>query len=149
MSKVLTDVDPGFSVEKKIEKEVPARKLPEEPKLSVSQTLQPVGLTLKSPPARGGLSKFVVVCLLFFGLGWLGFQPNVEKWIGSSVDSISATVRNFLVPTSTPVSRDPASPVDPDRSSTGPKPQGLSDEKDMRVPQLDGVESSATSGGHN
>src|ERR1700694_4604592 len=85
MHDVLADLDP----ESQNEKEGLASKLPDGPKPSVSQTLHPVGLTLKPPPARGGFSKFVVVCLAFFGLCWLGFQPNVEKWIGSSFDSMS------------------------------------------------------------
>ena len=81
MSEVLADLDPGSPIEK-IEKEVLAPKLPEEPKPSVSQTPQPVGLTLKPPPARGWFSKIVAVCLWCFALGWFGFQPNVEKWMG-------------------------------------------------------------------
>ena len=148
MSEVLDDLDPGSPVEK-IEKEVLAPKLPEKPKPSVSQTPQPVGLTLKSPPARGGFSKFVVVCLVFLAMFWFGFQPNVEKWIGSTYNSVSAAVRNFLVPTYAPVSPGPASTVSPDNSSTSPKPEGLSDEKDTRVTLPDGGISSSTGGGPN
>jgi hypothetical protein len=123
--------------------------LQEEPKPSVSQTPQPVGLTLEPAPVRGLLSKSVVVCLVLIALGWIGLQPNVEKWIGSSANAISTAVRSFLVPTSAAVSPDPASTVAPDNSPTTPKPEGLSDAKDMKVLQQDGVESSSTSPGHN
>jgi type II secretory pathway predicted ATPase ExeA len=146
MSEVLADLDPASPIEK--EKEFLAPKLPDESKLSASQTHQPVGLTLKPLPARRGYSKFVVVCLVLFALCWFGFQPGVQKWIGSSFNAISATVRSFLVPTSGPVSPRTASPVGPENSSTGPKPEGPYDEKNMRVPQQDGIESSSTSGGH-
>ena len=148
MSEVLADLDPGSPIEK-VEKEVLAPKLQEEPKPSVSQTPQPVGLTLEPAPARGLLSKSVVVCLVLIALGWFGLQPNVEKWIGSSANAISIAVRSFLVPTSAAVSPDPASTVAPDNSSTSPKPEALSDAKDMKVPQQDGVESSSSGGGHN
>ena len=148
MSEVLADLDPGSPIEK-VEKEVLAPKLQDEPKLSVSQTPQPVGLTLKPPAAQGRLSKIVGLFLALFALGWFGLQPNVEKWIGSSFNAISAAVRSFLVPTSAAVSPDPASTVAPDNSSTSPKPEGPSDAKDMKVLQQDGVESSSSSGGHN
>ena len=148
MSEVLSDLDPGSPIEK-VEKEVLAPKLQEEPKPSVSQTPQPVGLTLEPAPARGLFSKSVVVCLVLIALGWFGLQPNVEKWIGSSANAISTAVRSFLVPTSTAVPPDPASTAVPDNSSTSPKPEGLSDEKDMKVPQQDGLDSSSLGGGRN
>ncbi|MGA7794152.1 MAG: AAA family ATPase [Candidatus Acidiferrales bacterium] len=148
MSDVLSDLDPGSPVEK-VEKEVLAPKLQEEPKPSVSQTPQPVGLTLEPAPARGLLSKSVVVCLVLIALGWFGLQPNVEKWIGSSANAISTAARSFLVPTSTAVHTDPATTAVPDNSSTSPKPEGLSDAKDMKVPQQDGLDSSSLGGGRN
>jgi type II secretory pathway predicted ATPase ExeA len=148
MSEVLADLDPGSPIEK-IEKEVVAPKLPVEPNLSVSQTPQPVGLTLKPPPARGWLSKFLAACMLLLALGWFGFQPNVEKLIGSSFDSISVAVSSFLVPSSAAVSPDPASTVAPDNSSTRPKPEALSHEKDMNVPKQGGEESWLSGGGRN
>ncbi len=148
MSEVLSDLDPGSPIEK-VEKDVLPPKLQEEPKPSVSQTTQPVGLTLEPPPDRGWLSKSVVVCLLLIALGWFGLQPNVEKWIGSSFDSISVGVRSFLVPSSAAVSPDPASTVAPDNSSTRPKPEALSHEKDINVPKQGGEESSLSGGGRN
>lgn len=150
MTEVFADLDPRPLVEKKIiEKEVLARKLPEEPKLSVSRPPQPVSLTLKSPSGSGLFSKVLAVCLLFLALGWLGLQPNVEEWIGSSYISISAAARSFLVPTSAPVSPDSASTVGPAKLSTNTKSEEFRDEKDMRTPLQDGIESSSTSGGHN
>jgi type II secretory pathway predicted ATPase ExeA len=120
MSEVFGDLDPGSSVER-IEKDVLPQKLAVEPKLSVSNTPQPVGLTLKPAPVPGGFSKFVAVCMLFLALGWFGLQPNVENWIGSSYNSISAAVRNFLVPASAPVSADSISTAGADKQSTDPK----------------------------
>jgi type II secretory pathway predicted ATPase ExeA len=148
MSEVLADLDPGSPIEK-VEKEVIPPELQEESKPSVSQTPQPVGLTLEPAPARGWLSKSVVVCLLLIALGWFGLQPNVEKWIGSSANAISTAVRSFLVPTSAASQTDPATTAVPDNSSTRPKPEGLSDAKDMNVPQQDRVDSSSFGGGHD
>ena len=95
------------------------------------------------------MSIIVAASLVAVALGFWGFQPNVEKWVGSSYNSISTAVRNFLVPTSAPVSAAPAPSVSPDNSSTSPKPKGLSGEKDVRVPQQDGIASSSAGGGHN
>src|SRR5579864_1765716 len=148
MSEVLDDLDPGSPIEK-VEKEVLPPKLQGEPKPSVSQMLQPVGLTLEPPPARGWFSKSIVVVLVLIALGWLGLQLNVEKWIGSSANSISIAVRSFLVPTSAAVSPDPASTVAPDNSSTSPKLEGPSDVRDMKVIHRDGVDSSSLGGGHD
>jgi general secretion pathway protein A len=145
MSDVLADLDPGSP----IEKEVLAPKLPEERKPSVLQTPQPVGLTLKPPPDRGWFLKFAVVCFVFIALSWFGLQPNVQKWIGSSINAISAAVSSFAVPTSSRVPPDPASTVGPDNSSTSPKQERLPDENGMRVSQQDGVGSSTTGGGQN
>jgi len=148
MSEVLSDLDPGSPIEK-VEKEVLPPKLQEEPKPSVSQTPQPVGLTLEPPPVRGWLSKSVVVCLLLIVLGWFGLQPNVEKWIGSSANSISIAVRSFLVPTSAEVRTDPRSTAAPNKSLNSPKPEGPSDARDMKMQQRDGVDSSSFVGGHD
>jgi len=148
MSEVLDDLDPGSPIEK-IEKEVVAPKLQDKPKPSVSQMLQPVGLTLERPPARGWLSKSALVCLVLIALGWFGLQPNVEKWIGSSANVIAITVRSFLVPTSTAMHTGPATTDVLDNSSASPKLEGSSDPKDMKVPQQDGVDSSSLGGGHN
>jgi type II secretory pathway predicted ATPase ExeA len=145
MSEVLADLDPGSP----IEEEVLARKLLEEPKPSVSQTLQPVGLTLKPLPTRGWLSKFLAACFLLVALGWLGLQPNVEKWIESSAHSISIAVRSFIVPTSAAGHTDPATTAVPDNSSTSPKLDGPSDAKDMKVLNQDRLDSSSLGGGHN
>jgi type II secretory pathway predicted ATPase ExeA len=147
LSEVLDDLDPGSPIGKK--KELLAPKMQDEPKPSVSQTFQSVGLTLEPPPARGWFSKSVVVVLVLIALGWLGLQLNAEKWIGSSANSISIAVRSFLVPTSTSVSPGPASTVGSDISATSQKLEGPSDSKDMKVPQRDGVDSSFLGGGHD
>jgi len=145
MSEVLADLDPGSPIEK--EKEFLATKLREELERSVLQPPQPI-LTLKPPPARGGFSKFALVCVVFLAVGWFGSQPNVEKWFGSNYNSISTAVRSFLVPTSAAVPPDPASLVAPDNSSTRPKREGLS-EKDLSLPKQGGEVSSSSGEGNN
>jgi len=148
MSEVLADLDPGSSADKN-EKEVLAPKSPVESKAGVSQTPPPVGLTLKPPPARGWLSKFLAACLLLLALGWFGLQPKVEKWRGASLNAVSTAVRSFLVPTSAALSPDSTSTVAPDNSSTSPKPDALFDEKDRNLPKQGGEESSLSGGGRN
>jgi hypothetical protein len=148
MTEVLADIDPGFRVDK-IEKDVLAPKLPEEPKPSVLQKPQAIGLTLKAPSPRSWISMIVAAGLVAVAIGFWGFQPRVEKWIGASYNSISTGVRNFLAPTSAPVSAAPAPSVSPDNSSTGPKPDGLSREKDMRPPQQGAELSPSSGGGHH
>jgi len=148
MSEVLADLDLGSAIEKS-EKEVLTPKSQVEPKPSVSQSLQPVALTLKSPPPRGWISMIVAAGLVAIALGFLGLQPNVEKWIGSSYNSISTAVRNFLVPTSGPVSAARAPSVSPDNSQTNSKQEGLSGEKEMTSTEQRGKLSSSSGSGHN
>jgi hypothetical protein len=143
-SEVLSDLDPAAPIEK-VEKEVLPPKFQDEPEPSVSQILQPVGLTLEPPPSRGWFSKSVVVCLLLIALVWFALQPKVEKWIGSSANAISTAVRSFLAPTSASVSPT----VGPNNSSTSQKSVRPSDAKDMKVPQQDGVDSSSFVGGNH
>jgi general secretion pathway protein A len=167
MAEVLADLDPASPIEKdkqkqketkreaKIEPKIETenqflpQRLPVEPKPSIVQKPLPVGLTVKAPPPRSWISMIVAASLLAVAIGFLGFQPNVEKWIGSSYNSISAAVRNLLVPSSAPVSAAPAPSVSPDNSTTSPKLEGTSDERDVRVPQQGGEVSSASGGGHN
>jgi type II secretory pathway predicted ATPase ExeA len=148
MSEVLVDLDPGSPIEK-VEKEVLAPKLPDGPKPSNSKTPQPVGLSLKPPATQQRLLNIVGLFLAVFALCWFGFQPNVQKWIGSSANAISTAVRSFLAPTSAAVSPDPRSTVAPDNSSISLKPEALSDEKDMSMPKQGGEESSLSGGGRN
>jgi type II secretory pathway predicted ATPase ExeA len=146
MSDVLVDMEPGSENER----EGIAPKFPEEPKLNISQTLQPVGLTMKTSSTRGWLPKVVVASLVLFVLGWYGVQLNIGKWIGPSFQSFSTTVKSLIFPMSAPVSRDPASTVGSDDSSTiSPKSGGLSDDKVVKEPQLGGLESPPSNGGHN
>jgi len=139
MAEVLTDMDPASPVEK--EKQIVTPKWLEEPKRAVPQAAQPASLKLQPPPARGWFSAIVAVCILGFVLGAIGLQTNVEKWIGSSLNSISAGMRSFLIPAPRPASFDPAPTVVPDHSSTGPKTEGLTDPKDATAPTQDGAES--------
>jgi type II secretory pathway predicted ATPase ExeA len=148
MIKVLADVNPGSPVVE-IEKEAPQPTLPVEPKSKISKTPIPARLTLKAPTPQGVFSLFVVVCLVGLILGWFAFQPKVQQRIGSYLNLISVGVKSFVLPTSAKVSPVPASTVDPDNSSTIPKPEVPSDEEDMKVPQQDGVVPSPSSGGHN
>ncbi len=139
MAEVLADMDPASPVEKEIQIFTP--RLPEEPKRAVPQTANSAGLKLQPPPARSWLSLIVAVCIFGFVLGAIGLQPNVEKWIGSSFSSISAGIRSFLVPAPRPALSEQAPNVLPDHSSTGPKMEGLTDQKDAKAPMHDGEES--------
>ncbi len=145
MSEVLVDLDSEWPVQK----EVLAPSRVEEPKRFGSHTPRRDGLTLNPPAARGSISKFVAASLMLAALCWFGFQPNVEKWIGSSFNGVSAAVRGFFVPPSAQVSPDPASTASPDDSSTSSAPEGPSDEKEMKTLPQDGVGASATGGGRN
>jgi type II secretory pathway predicted ATPase ExeA len=150
MSEVLADLEPRPPIEKiQIEREVLAPKLAEKPKLGDSHTAQTIGLTLKHSPAQGGFSKFVVVCFVLLSLGWVGLQPKVETWIGSSYNSIWVAVRSFLVPTPAPSSLAPALTVGPHTPSTNSGAEVSADEKDTRAPRRGVTESSSKSGGHN
>jgi len=148
MSEVLADLDPDFPAEKKTEKETLAPKPPEEPRSILLQAPEPAGLTLKPPAERGGLSKFVLMSVAFLGLCWLGFQPNVEKRVVSTYNSISAAVMNFLVPGSAP-SPSPDSSAGPGASPTSQKAEGVPSDQETQTPQQDGVITSSTTGGQN
>lgn len=145
LMEVLADLDPGFPAEK-IETAPP--KLPEPPKPSVAQTSSPVVLTLKPPPSRGWVSKFALACLAAFGLGFLGVQPSVEKWVVASYDSISGSLQHFLRPASAPPSEPPISAAGSDNIAPSSKP-AVSGGRDMKAPQQDGEVPAPSSGGHN
>jgi type II secretory pathway predicted ATPase ExeA len=140
MAEVLADIDP----EQRIENDVVAEKAPAESKIGARGPSQPIGLTLKPPAARSGLSTVMVVLLVLLSLCWLGFQPNVEKWAGNSYSTMSAAVRSFLHPTTAP---QPASAIGTASSSAKPKQASAPAENDVTVPQEDEVEVSSTSGG--
>jgi type II secretory pathway predicted ATPase ExeA len=144
---IMSDMDSGAPLEK--EKEFVAPKLPDEPKASFAQNIQPVPLTLKPASSSGWFSKFVVVCFVLLALGWFGIQPSVQNWIRSSYSAVSATVKSYLVPSSAPASPGPASTAGPDNSLSNPELGEPSDKKDVRTLRQDGIESSSTSGGRN
>lgn len=83
ISEVLADLDLGPPIEKieTEEKEVVASRSPVEPKLSVSLTPQPVELTLKAPPARGWLSKFLAACIPLSRLVWASTKRRKMDWV--------------------------------------------------------------------
>ena len=149
MSEVLASQDPGSPVEK----EVIAPRVPDGPpvesSVSAIQIPQADALTLKSPHARSSIATFVAACLLFLALCWFGFQPSVQKWMGTSYNAISAGVRSFLVPVPAPASPNHGSTTGLDNSSVSPKLEDPSDEKGLRIPPQDGIESSSTNGGRN
>jgi hypothetical protein len=147
MSDVLADLDPGVPIEK--EKDVPPPKWPHEPKVSVSKTPNPVGLTMKTSLPRSWLSKTAITGLLVFTLGWCVSALNIDKWIGSTFHIFSSAVSNFVAPPYELVSPDPASTAGPDNLSTMPKPDGLTDNKEIRVPRSAGIEPSSQASGHN
>jgi general secretion pathway protein A len=119
MSEILADLGPELPVEK--EKGILAPKMVNGPKPIGLQKPQPGSLTLPAPPAQGWFSKIAVVCLVGFVLGLLGLQPNVERRVESSYNSISAAIKKILVPTSGRVSTNSASSIDSNISSTSPK----------------------------
>ena len=137
MHEVLADLEPGS----RFEKEVPAPKLPDEPKLNISQAIHPVGLTMEPPPNRGPLAKSVIASILQVVLGWGGVQLDIGKWIGPSFRSLSDTVRNFVDPTT--------APAGPANSSTTPNSGGLSVDHETSRPPQNGVVSSTSSMGQN
>ena len=147
MSDVLADLDPGVPIEK--EKDVPPPKWPHEPKVSVSKTPNPVGVTIKASLPRSWFSKTAITGLLVFTLGWCVSALNIDKWIGSTFHIFSTAVSNFVAPPFELVSPDPASTAGPDNSSTRPKPEGLTDNKEIRAPRSAGIEPSSPASGHN
>jgi hypothetical protein len=119
MSEILADLGPEAPVEK--EKGIVAPQVVNGPKPIGLQKPQPSSLTLPAPPVRAWFSKIAVVCLVGFVLGLLGLQPNVERRVESSYNSISAAIKKILVPTSGRVSTNSASSIDSNISSTSPK----------------------------
>ena len=101
MCEVMAELDPGATAER-VEKEVLARKMPDEPKISVSTPAVPVGFRAKSRPVPRWFSKFLASCLLLSAFGLFGLQPNIMKWISSSCDSVASAVRSALVPNYAP-----------------------------------------------
>ncbi|HEY2645769.1 MAG TPA: AAA family ATPase [Candidatus Acidoferrales bacterium] len=140
ISEVLADMDTVSPGEP--EKPIFSPIQPEEPVRSIPQLRQPSGLTLKHRPAMGISPTVVAVCILGIVLGTIGLQPNVEKWIGASLSSVSTGVKNFLVPAPDADSTNPSPTVAPDPSLPSPKVQGLKDEKNIKAPNRDGEESS-------
>jgi general secretion pathway protein A len=146
VAKVLADMDPGSpldKVDKKIDPEIPTPALQEKTNPVVARSAPPASLTLNAPPARSGLSTFVIVCLLGFTLGWFGLKSNVQGWFGSSFHSVSAAVKNLVVPRPAPVA-----PVAPpttvrEKSSSEANAEGLSEVKDIQAPQQVGETASS------
>ena len=140
IAEVLADMDAASPAEK--EKQFIAPILPERPRRGEAAIFQSVGLTLKSPPAKGMSPAILAVCILSVVLGTLGFQTSVEKWLGASLNSASAGLKNFLVLAPKAVSSNPASTVDPDPLSTSPKVEGPADNKGIKPATQSGEESS-------
>jgi general secretion pathway protein A len=147
MSEVLADLDPESPVEK--EKECSASITPVDTKPSDSKPFQPVGLTWNPPPNRGRIQKVAVVFAAMFALGWIGLQSDVQRWMGSSYNAISTSVRSFLAPTNAQSAPNPRSTDGPENTSTTRKSEVLSKEKRMRVPSQDGSGSSSRATGQN
>jgi hypothetical protein len=101
MSEVLADCDPDGPVEpvEKGTEELPAPPIKDDPEAAASLSAQPAAVSLGPPPVWHWLLKFPVVCVLGISLGclgWLGFQPKVERWLDSSARSISSSVHNYF-----------------------------------------------------
>ena len=101
MSEVLADLDPERPVEKKREEPpAPPMQKKEEPKPAVSLLSQPASLSIESSQPRSSLVKVALFCLAAILLGWIGVQPAVGKWMGSTAHAMSSAVHNYLGPSS-------------------------------------------------
>ena len=145
MTEVLNDLGPGPPIER-IEKEILTSRLPEQTKPRIEQTSQPLSLPMKPPPTSGWLTMVAVVCIVGFALGLFTFEPDVERRIESSYNSVSTAVAHFLVPKAPPLPAPvPPPPIaTPDNSMTIPNPGRTLDGKDVRAPQEDQGNSSST-----
>lgn len=141
MAEVIADLDPGP------ETEAPAApKLREEsdpPK--VLQVHQPVPLTLNSPPSRRWFGKLALIILAGIALGWVSIQPDIEKWIGSSVNAISSALKSHLIPAATDVHAEPAVSATPD-ATNGMKAE---DSTGVSAPRQNGVATTPSVAGSN
>ena len=136
MRDVLADLDSGLAKEK----EIVTTKLPVQANQSVSQTFPPVSPAIESTPARGGLSKIVAGCLMFFSLGWPGIHRQIDKWIAFSLQFLSSApkrsghlrVRRLSQTSQVGVSSDP--------SSAGTEPDRQSEDSATKTAQLEAME---------
>jgi general secretion pathway protein A len=114
-------------------------------KQSVVQNLRPAVLTVKEPPARGWLPKIAIASAMLIALGWSGVRLDMGKrlmvfWYGNS-----EVEKSSVVPTSAPVSFDPAAPAVPGTFSPGPSSEAPTDDKNPGVQQQGAVQSTVSS----
>jgi general secretion pathway protein A len=148
MSEVLADLDPEQPVEKRREEPpAPPMQKKEEPKLAVSLLSAPASLSAGSSQPRSSLVKVALFCLAAVLLGWIGVQPEVGKWMGSTAHAMSSAVHNYLGPSSaggqggattaapenSPASLQSDSPTNTN-ATAGPQ-QGAADPSPFRVGQ--------------
>jgi len=151
MIKVLTDIDPTFSVRKveRVEKEILPVLEPEAPEANVFVAPEMVGPIFQQPPARGAFSKFTVMCLVGFVLGWFGFQPDIRSHVGSTWTHMSTAVKHFVVPSRAAIRTDQVSVVEPAKSIIVPQAEGPSEAGILQPAQNDAEDSTRLNQGHN
>lgn len=140
MVEILADMNPGLQIKK--EQENPTSKVVDGLKPIALKTPPYENLTVPTATARGWYSKVAVVCLLGFALGLFGFQPNVQKRVQATYDSVSTTIRRLLVPTQRRVSSDAVPNVVPDNSLSSPNLGGASDQGNPKLSTEDTEKSS-------
>jgi general secretion pathway protein A len=115
MRDVIADMAPGSPIEKPNEETDVSSKAAEEPKQQVIRIgPHPAVLTAPEPPAHTRLTKVFLASALLLSLGWAGFHFNFEQRIGDSWHDIAASVRNYIVPASSPGPLGPADSRNPD-----------------------------------
>jgi len=116
-----------------------------QPKQSVMLIPPAAVLTVKEPPARGWLPKFALACALLIALGWSAAHLDIAKRFMGLWQGIPAAEKSPPVPTSGPVSLDPAGLNGPGNLSSGPNSEAPTDDKNPGMPERGGVQSTLPS----
>ena len=139
MREALEETDPGAPRERTdfVQKSV------EPPTPSVVQTLRTPVLTVKEPPARAWLPKFLFASAVLFALGWSGMHLDIGKRLMGLWHGIPAAEKSSVVPA--PGSLDPATLANPDNFTPGASSDAPADDKNPSAPQRGGVQSTLSS----
>jgi general secretion pathway protein A len=116
-----------------------------QPKQSVMLIPPAAVLTVKEPPARGWLPKFALACALLIALGWSAAHLDIAKRFMGLWQGIPAAEKSPAVPTSGPVSLDPAGLNGPGNLSSGPNSEAPTDDKNPGMPERRGGQSALPS----
>ena len=136
MRDVLVDANLLPPVEKPVEKKDLAPKPVErKPFPRVTQNLRPVAFTVKEPPARAWLPKFLFACALIFLLGWSGFQIGMGTRLASLWHVIPFAEKSSAVPAIDLARVDSAAPASSDTSLLSPAVEPATEDKNPVMPQ--------------